>query len=76
MIPLAIIVRAKHDESTDSVIKRFKKRIISDNLLQLVKRKEFHMKPALLKKEARKELAKKLDRERRGLPPRRKPAVY
>lgn len=73
---MAIIVRAKHDESTDSVIKRFKKRIISDNVLQLVKRKEFYMKPALLKKEAKKDLAKRIERTRKGLPPRRRVATY
>lgn len=69
---MAIIVRAKHDESTDSVIKRFKRRLISDNLLTLLKKKEFYMKPALLRKEAAKDLKKRIARVKKGLPPRRR----
>ncbi len=59
------IVKAKKDENTDSVIRRFKKRILIDDILTLVQRKEFYLKPALIRKEKKKELAKKLARERR-----------
>lgn len=59
------IVKAKRDETTDSVIRRFKKRVLIDDIINLVKRKEFYFKPALLRKEAKKELAKKLNRERK-----------
>ncbi|PWU23849.1 30S ribosomal protein S21 [Candidatus Cerribacteria bacterium 'Amazon FNV 2010 28 9'] len=62
---MATIVKAKKDENTDSVIRRFKKRILIDDVLNLVKRKEFYLKPALQRKEAKKELEKKLNRERR-----------
>jgi ribosomal protein S21 len=59
------IVKAKKDETSDSVIKRFKKRILIDDILNLVKRKEFYIKPALMRKEAKKELSKRLNRERK-----------
>lgn len=59
------IVKAKKDESTDSVIRRFKKRILIDDIINLVKKKEFYVKPALQRKEAKKELAKRLNRERK-----------
>lgn len=59
------IVKAKKDETTDSVIRRFKKRILIDDILNLVKRKEFYIKPALQRKEAKKELSKRLNRERK-----------
>lgn len=59
------IVKAKKDETTDSVIRRFKKRILIDDIINLVKRKEFYIKPALMRKEAKKELAKRLNRERK-----------
>ncbi|MBP9699830.1 30S ribosomal protein S21 [Candidatus Woesebacteria bacterium] len=59
------IVKAKKDENTDSVIRRFKKRVLTDDILKLVQRKEFYFKPALIRKEKKKELAKKLARERR-----------
>lgn len=58
------IVRAKRDESTDSVIKRFKRRMMIDNILTLVKDKEFYKKPALLRKEHKKELERRKYRER------------
>lgn len=59
------IVKAKKDENTDSVIRRFKKRVLIDNILALVQKKEFYFKPALLKKERMKELKKRLVRERK-----------
>jgi len=59
------IVKAKKDENTDSVIRRFKKRILIDDILNLVKKKEFYVKPALQRKEAKKELSKRLLRERK-----------
>jgi small subunit ribosomal protein S21 len=58
------VVRAKRDESTDSVIKRFKKRMMIDNILALVKEKEFYKKPALIKKEHNKELERRKYREK------------
>ncbi len=59
------IVKAKKDENTDSVIRRFKKRVLVDDILRLVQRKEFYFKPALIRKEKKKELSKKLSRERK-----------
>jgi ribosomal protein S21 len=59
------IVKAKKDENTDSVIRRFKKRVLIDDILTLVQKKEFYFKPALLRKEAKKELKKRLVRERK-----------
>ncbi len=62
---MATIVKAKKDENTDSVIRRFKKRVLIDDILTLVQKKEFYFKPALLRKEAKKELKKRLIRERK-----------
>ena len=62
---MATIIKAKKDENTDNVIRRFKKRILIDDILNLVKRKEFYLKPALQRKEQKKELKKKLARERK-----------
>ncbi len=61
---MASIVRAKRDESTDSVIKRFKRRMMIDNILTLVKEKEFYKKPSVLKKEHNKEIDRRKYRER------------
>lgn len=59
------IVKAKKDENTDSVIRRFKKRALIDDIVNIVRDREFYMKPALKRKEAKKELAKRLNRERK-----------
>jgi small subunit ribosomal protein S21 len=57
------VVKAKRDESTDSIIRRFKKRMMIDNILALVKEKEFYKKPALLRKEHNKEIDRRKYRE-------------
>lgn len=61
---MATIVKAKRDESTDNVIKRFKKRVMIDNTLTLVREKEFYKKPALKRKEQKKEIERKKYRDR------------
>ena len=61
---MASIVHAKRDESTDSVIKRFKKRMMIDNILTLIKDKEFYKKPSILRKEHNKELERRKYREK------------
>ena len=45
------VVKAKPDESTDSVIRRFKKKVFSDDILTELKKREFYRKPSLDKKE-------------------------
>ena len=61
---MASIVHAKRDESTDSVIKRFKKRMMIYNILTLIKDKEFYKKPSILRKEHNKELERRKYREK------------
>lgn len=60
---MATIVKGKKDESTDSVIRRFKKRALTDNTLTLLKKKEFYLKPALLRKEHSKEIERRKYRD-------------
>jgi ribosomal protein S21 len=66
---MSTVVKAYQGESTDSVIKRFKRRSLTDNVVLKVREKEFYKKPALLKKEKNKEMERrkfheKLERER------------
>ncbi len=61
---MATIVKAKRDESTDNVIKRFKRRVVIDNTLTLIRDKEFYKKPALKRKEHKKEIERKKYRDR------------
>jgi len=60
---MATIIRGKKDESTDSVIRRFKKRALTDNTLTLLKKKEFYLKPALLRKEHAKDIERRKYRD-------------
>ena len=57
------IVKARKDDSNDSVIRRFKKRSLMDKILQRLKDKEFYLKPALKRKEKRKELERRAYRD-------------
>lgn len=58
------IVKARKDDSNDGVIRRFKKRVLIDKILPRLKLKEFYLKPALKRKEKRKELERRAYREK------------
>lgn len=62
---MATIVRSKKDESNDSVIKRFKKQVLVDQVLTDVKKREYFIKPSQVRKEQKKERDRMLKRERR-----------
>lgn len=61
---MATIVRSKKDESNDSVIRRFKKQVLVDQVLTEVKKRDYFVKPSQIKKEKKKELERTLRRER------------
>lgn len=56
---MATVVKAKPDESTDSVIRRFKKRVFNDDILIELKNREFYRKPSVKKKEKLSEIRRK-----------------
>lgn len=65
-----IYVKAQPGDSTDSLIRRFTKKVIAEGLLLEFKKKEFYQKPAETRKEAKKEIqrrdkARKRSRARR-----------
>lgn len=62
---MATVVRAKKDESNDSVIKRFKKQVLVDQVLPMVKKKEYFVKPSQIKKEQKKERERLIKRDQR-----------
>lgn len=62
---MATIVRAKKDESNDSVIRRFKKQVLVDQVLTMVKKRDYYIKPSQIRKEEKKERERMLKRERR-----------
>ena len=61
---MATIVRSKKDESNDSVIRRFKKQVLVDQVLTMVKKRDYYIKPSQVRKEEKKERERMLKRER------------
>lgn len=59
-----IFVKAQPGDSTDSLIRKFTRKVISEGLLLELKKKEFYQKPAETRKEAKKEIDRR-DRARR-----------
>lgn len=56
---MAIIVKAGPGDSTDNVIRKFKKKVQQEQLLTKLKEKEFYKKPSLIRKEKKAELERK-----------------
>lgn len=56
---MATVIKAKGDEPADSVIRRFKKQVLMDDVITEIKRREFYKKPSEEKQEKRKERARK-----------------
>lgn len=52
---MATMVKAQVDESVDSIIRRFKKQVIADEILPELRKREFYQKPSEEKQERRKE---------------------
>lgn len=56
---MPIIVKAKKDESTDSIIRKFKKKVLNEDILTEVRKREFHMSPSVIRKEKKNEIRRK-----------------
>ncbi|HBD02044.1 TPA: 30S ribosomal protein S21 [Candidatus Collierbacteria bacterium] len=61
---MPIIVRAKKDESPDAIIRRFKKKVLNENIIEEVREREFHKSPAVKRKERNNEIKRKRYTER------------
>lgn len=55
-----VVVKAQPGDSTDAVIRKFMRKVLSEGVLQDLKRKEFYQKPAEIRKEKKKELERRL----------------
>lgn len=61
-----VFVKAGPGDTSDSVIRKFTKKVINEGLLLEFKRKEFYQKPAEVRKEAKKELERRLKARKRA----------
>ena len=56
---MPIVVKAKKDESTDSIIRKFKKKVLNEDILTEVRKREFHQSPSVIRKERKNEIRRK-----------------
>ena len=59
---MTIVIKAGPTDSNDQVIRKFKKRVLAEDILTEIKKREFYKKPSVLRKEKLKELARKKHR--------------
>ena len=50
-----VVVKKSPGESDESLIRKFSRMVISEGILQEAKRREFHLKPSLARKQKREE---------------------
>lgn len=54
-----IVVKAQPGDTSDSLIRKFSKKVIAEGILQELKKKEFYQKPSELRKEKAKSLKRR-----------------
>jgi len=59
---MATIIQAKPGESADSIIRRFKKQVLQDQILTILQDKRFYKSPSVIKKEKKAEKERKQKR--------------
>jgi len=62
---MPIVIRAKKNDSTSDVIKKFKKFVASANVLEIAKDREFYFKPSAVKNIKNNELKRQKQRSKR-----------
>lgn len=55
-----IIVKAQPGDTSDSVIRKFTRKVISEGILIELKKREFYQKPAEKRKEAKNEIQRRI----------------
>lgn len=55
-----VFVKAQPGDSSDALIRKFTRKVLSEGILQDLKKREFYQKPAEVRKEKKRELARRL----------------
>ena len=55
-----VFVKAQPGDSSDSLIRKFTRKVLTEGILQDLKKREFYQKPAEIKKEKKRELKRRL----------------
>lgn len=56
---MPIVVKAKKDESADSLVRKFKRRVLTEDVIGEVRKRVTHMTPSMKKKERKNEVRRK-----------------
>lgn len=62
---MAIIIRATGNDTTDSLIRKFQKKIVTEKVIQEYRELDFYKKKSELRQERRKEKMRKIRRAKR-----------
>lgn len=62
---MSIIVKAGPNDTTDSVIRKFQKKVLAEGIIPEIRAREFHKKPSELRQEYLAEKRRKIKRSRR-----------
>jgi len=55
-----VFVKAQPGDSSDSLIRKFTRKVLAEGILQDLKKREFYQKPAEIRKEQKRELKRRL----------------
>lgn len=55
-----VYVKAQPGDTSDSLIRKFTRKVLSEGILQDLKKREFYQKPAEVRKEKKRELERKI----------------
>ena len=61
-----VFVKAQPGDSSDSMIRKFTRKVLAEGILQDLKKREFYQKPAELRKKKKRELARRLKHPNRA----------
>lgn len=61
----SIVVKAQGKDSNDSVIRKFQKRVVTENVIQEYRDRQFYKKKSLVRQEKLAERRRKINRARR-----------
>jgi len=56
---MPVTVKAKGNDSTDSMIRKFKRKVLSEDVLAEARKREFHITPSMVRKERKNEIRRK-----------------
>lgn len=61
-----VFVKAQPGDTSDALIRKFMRKVLNEGILQDLKKREFYVKPAEKRKEQKKELARRMRRNRKS----------